>query len=51
MAANIAGPQAPILIQEAVNAMTLDGKPDLIHRSVHIHPALSEVMSLAFSGV
>jgi mycothione reductase len=48
---HIAGPQAPILIQEAVNAMTLDGKPDLIHRSVHIHPALSEVMSLAFSGV
>jgi len=47
---HIAGPQAPVLIQEVVNAMASGGTVAAINQGIHIHPALSEVISLAFSG-
>lgn len=46
---HIAGPQAPVLIQEVVNAMAGDGTASSIFRGIHIHPALSELIPLAFS--
>jgi len=47
---HIAGPQASVLIQEVVNAMAGDGTVDSIFGGVHIHPALSEVIPLSFTG-
>lgn len=47
---HIAGPQAPVLIQEVVNSMAADGTASSIHQGIHIHPALSEVIATAFSG-
>jgi len=46
---HIVGPHAPILIQEVVNAMTSGGHADEVTDGVHIHPALAEVIPLAFS--
>jgi len=40
----IIGPYAPILIQEVINAMTSGGHVDEIQESMHIHPALSELI-------
>ena len=43
------GPEATSLIQEIVNAMTTDDKSYApILRSMHSHPALSEVLKQAF---
>lgn len=41
---HIIGPQAPILIQEVVNAMTARGHIEEINDGIHIHPALSELI-------
>ncbi|MBZ6493955.1 dihydrolipoyl dehydrogenase [Natrinema longum] len=48
---HIIGPEASDLIQEVVVAMTAgSGTVQDIRQSVHIHPALSEVVHRAFSG-
>ncbi|QLK26557.1 dihydrolipoyl dehydrogenase [Natrinema zhouii] len=48
---HIIGPEASDLIQEVVVAMTAgSGTVRDIQESVHIHPALSEVVQRAFSG-
>ncbi len=48
---HIVGPEASDLIQEVVVAMTAgSGTVRDIRQSVHIHPALSEVVQRAFSG-
>lgn len=46
---HIIGPQASVLIQEIVNAMTTgDGTFMPIARAMHIHPAMTEVVQKAF---
>jgi dihydrolipoamide dehydrogenase len=48
---HIIGPEAADLIQEVVVAMTAgSGTVSDIRESIHIHPALSEVIQRAFSG-
>ncbi|MEF8908389.1 MAG: dihydrolipoamide dehydrogenase, partial [Haloarculaceae archaeon] len=48
---HIMGPEASNLVQEVVVAMTAgSGTVRDIRESVHIHPALSEVVQRAFSG-
>ncbi|MEF8775303.1 MAG: dihydrolipoyl dehydrogenase [Haloarculaceae archaeon] len=48
---HIVGPQAADLVQEVVVAMTVGrGTVEDIRQSIHIHPALSEVVQRAFSG-
>jgi dihydrolipoamide dehydrogenase len=48
---HIIGPEASSLIQEVVVAMTAgSGQVHDIRESVHIHPALSEVVQRGFSG-
>ena len=48
---HIVGPEASTLIQEVVTAMTSgSGTVRDIRESVHIHPALPEVVQRAFSG-
>jgi len=52
LGAHIIGPEASSLIQEIVNAMTADDKSYApIVRSMHIHPALSEVVQQAFGNL
>ncbi len=41
---HIIGPYAPILIQEVINLMTTAGKIDNLESSLHIHPALPELI-------
>jgi len=41
---HIIGPHAPILIQEVINAMANEGGIQSIANSMHIHPALSELI-------
>lgn len=49
---HIIGPQASVLIQEVVNAMnTDDGTFAPISRSMHIHPAMPEVVQNAFGNL
>jgi dihydrolipoamide dehydrogenase len=48
---HIIGPYAPILIQEVVNAMANDMDIYSIARSMHIHPALPEVILAAFGNL
>jgi dihydrolipoamide dehydrogenase len=46
---HIIGPQASVLIQEIVNAMTTEDKTFMpIARAMHIHPAMTEVVQRAF---
>jgi mycothione reductase len=40
---HIIGPYAPILIQEAINAIATEGGVRSIYTGMHIHPALSEL--------
>jgi len=48
---HIMGPEASDLIQEIVVAMTAgSGTVQDIRESIHIHPALSEVVQRGFSG-
>ena len=49
LGAHVIGPEASILIQEIINAMNTEDKSyEPIIRSMHIHPALSEVVQNAF---
>jgi dihydrolipoamide dehydrogenase len=41
---HIIGPYAPILIQEAINAMATEGGVRSIYAGLHIHPALPELV-------
>jgi mycothione reductase len=41
---HIIGPYAPELIQEVINAMTSNGQVGEIGNSMHIHPAMSELI-------
>jgi dihydrolipoamide dehydrogenase len=52
LGAHIIGPEASVLIQEIVNAM-VSGKGDFspIANSMHIHPALNEVVQNAFGNL
>ncbi len=50
--AHIIGPHASVLIQEIINLMYADGQTYYpIYNGMHIHPALSEVVERAFSGM
>lgn len=52
LGAHIIGPEASILIQEVINAMnTADGSYAPIVRSMHIHPAMPEVVQNAFENL
>jgi mycothione reductase len=52
LGAHIIGSEASILIQEVINAMnTNDGSYVPIVRSMHIHPAMSEVVQNAFNNL
>jgi dihydrolipoamide dehydrogenase len=52
LGAHIIGPYASILIQEVINAMAAGDKTFLpIVRSLHIHPAMSEVVQIAFANL
>ncbi len=44
---HIIGPHAPILIQEVINTMTMGLDIDSIGQSMHIHPALPELVVAA----
>ena len=46
---HIIGPNAPVLIQEVVNAMTSEHGINDIMGSVHIHPSLSELVQVTFA--
>ena len=48
---HIIGPQASILIQEVVNAMADGHTAILILKSMHIHPALSELIQTAIENL
>jgi mycothione reductase len=49
---HIIGPEASILIQEIVNAMTTENQSfATIARAMHVHPALSEVVQNAFGNL
>jgi dihydrolipoamide dehydrogenase len=41
---HIIGPYAPILIQEVINVMALDGNIAFLAHGMHIHPALPELI-------
>jgi mycothione reductase len=52
LGAHLIGPEASSLIQEIVNAMnTQDRSYGPIIRSMHIHPAMSEVVQKAFGNL
>lgn len=44
---HIVGPEASILVHEAVVAMTIGGRLDTITEAVHVHPALPQVLEAA----
>ncbi len=44
---HVIGPYAPILVQEVVNAMSSGGNVGEINDSIHIHPALSELIPMS----
>lgn len=48
---HIIGPYAPIIIQEAVNALASGGDIDQIRRGMHIHPAITEVVPAALGNL
>ena len=48
---HIIGPSASDLIQEVINAMESDGNTAEILQSMHIHPALSELIPAALNNV
>ncbi|MFW5932714.1 MAG: dihydrolipoyl dehydrogenase [Candidatus Hadarchaeota archaeon] len=52
LGANIVGPYAPILIQEVINLMyTEDRSVNPLFDAMHIHPALTEVVSWALDDL
>jgi len=48
---HIIGPYAPILIQEVINAMASGATVDHIQASMHIHPALTELIPRVLSDL
>ncbi len=48
---HIIGPYAPILIQEVINAMSLGGEIAYLAKGMHIHPALPELILIAFGNL
>ena len=48
---HIIGPYAPILIQEVINAMASGSGIGQIHRGMHIHPAISELIPQVLSNL
>jgi len=49
---HIVGPHAPILIHEITNVMNCgDGSFEPLMKAMHIHPALSEVVQIAFQNL
>jgi len=48
---HIIGPYAPILIQEVINAMASGGGIDQIQTSMHIHPAISELIPTVLNNL
>jgi mycothione reductase len=48
---HIIGPFAPILIQEVINAMASGATVDQIQASMHIHPAMSELIPRVLSNL
>jgi dihydrolipoamide dehydrogenase len=48
---HIIGPYAPILIQEAINAMASGAGIDQIRTSMHIHPSITELIPQALGSV
>jgi mycothione reductase len=48
---HIIGPYAPVLIQEVVNAMASGGHSGEIDQSLHIHPALSELIPTTLNNL
>ncbi|MFW6102258.1 MAG: dihydrolipoyl dehydrogenase [Chloroflexota bacterium] len=48
---HIIGPYAPILIQEVINAMASGGGIDQILTSIHIHPAITELIPALLSSL
>jgi mycothione reductase len=48
---HIIGPYAPILIQEVINAMASGGGTDQIETSMHIHPAITELIPALLSSL
>ncbi len=52
LGAHIVGPQASVLIQEIINAMYAPTRSaEIIGESMHIHPALNEVVQRAFGSL
>jgi dihydrolipoamide dehydrogenase len=48
---HIIGPYAPILIQEVIDAMASGKHIDQIQASMHIHPAITELIPAVFSNL
>jgi dihydrolipoamide dehydrogenase len=48
---HIIGPYAPILIQEVISAMASGGGIDQIQTSMHIHPAITELIPRVLSNL
>lgn len=48
---HLAGPNAAMLIQEVVVAMSLGAKADAITEAIHIHPSMPELVKKVFSRV
>jgi dihydrolipoamide dehydrogenase len=48
---HIAGPQAPLLIQEVTNAMASGGGAGCIAAGMHIHPSLSELVDYTLNNL
>jgi dihydrolipoamide dehydrogenase len=48
---HIIGPYAPILIQEVINAMASSISIDHIEASMHIHPAITELIPRVLSSL
>jgi len=48
---HIIGPYAPILIQEVINAMASGGGIDQIQTSIHIHPAITELIPASLNSL
>jgi mycothione reductase len=48
---HIIGPYAPILIQEVINALASGGGIDQIQASIHIHPAITELVPVVLNNL
>jgi mycothione reductase len=48
---HVIGPYAPVLIQEVVNAMASGGHASVIDQSLHIHPALTELIPMTLNNL